>query len=146
MGGLADWPYEQGNIICAQQQALEASWSRRKPSGTPARTFIVDEFVRSRDEVAALVDDDQRASAWLEDLWFACCTTGLNDEAVRDWAESFVAVRNSAIHEGEPAKPIDNDPQKMSKLVDTADLVLRCTIRLMAALIRSAAESEGSLR
>ena len=146
MDGLAGGLYEQGNIICTQQQALEASWSNRKPRGTPAYQFVADEFVRSRGEVVALVDEAQRVSPWLVNCWFGCSTTGLDDDAVRTWAESFVAVRNSAIHEGDPAKPINNDAQKMSKLVDTADLVLRCTIKFMAALIRSAAELEGNLR
>lgn len=130
MGGLAGWSYEQGDIICTQQQALEASWSRKKPSRTPASSFVADEFLSLQQRIAERLDIEQQL-----DCWFGY--PKLNDEeAIREWAKGFVAVRNSAIHEGDPAKPIKDDPQKMIVLLDKADQVIRCTIRLMAALIR----------
>lgn len=141
MGSFGDWPYEWGNIICAQQQALEASWSREKPSHIPARKFIAEEFLLLKQQADDLMNSDQKMPAWFEDCWFSCATYKLDEDAVHAWVEPFVDVRNDAIHEGDPAKSINNDHAKIVKLADTADVVLRCTIKLMAALIRVGSEA-----
>ena len=135
MGGLAHWSYEQGNIICTQQQALEASWSKRKPRDIPAREFIADEFLLLERQVAELLDAEQPATTWLWEYSLGHPRMG-DAEDIREWAREFVDVRNSAIHEGDPAKPINGDARKMVELMDTADRAIRCTIRHMAALIR----------
>ena len=134
MGGLADWAYEQGNIICTQQQALEASWTKKKPRDTPAREFIAEEYLALRQQVIEVLDVEPQATPWLLSCWFGCSNP--DGEDIKEWSKDFVNVRNDAIHEGDPAKRIKDDAKKMRELMETADLVIRCTIRLMAALIR----------
>ena len=135
MGGLAHWSYEHGNIICTQQQALEASWSKKKPRNVPASSFVADEFLLLEQQVIELLEAEQPATTWLWEYSLGHSRMG-DEEDVRAWAKEFVDVRNSAIHEGDPAKPINGDAKRMIELMDTADLAIRCTIRHIAALIR----------
>ena len=57
------------------------------------------------------------------------------DAAFDDWARKFTRIRNKTVHEGDPLAALTDDkhPGKtLRDVVDTADIVIRHAVRLLA--------------
>lgn len=138
--GVADWTFDYSTVVCSQQTALEALFGKRNNAAQHIVAGVRKLTKRLGDALEA-IDPASPAAGQLVAFSMSLRHKPIGgvpfyeDAAFDDWARKFTRIRNKTVHEGDPLAALTDDkhPGKtLRDVVDTADIVIRHAVRLLA--------------